>query len=205
MGASMYPYTQNTGSLTGLIKAIGKHGVPAKFTVKELPIWGYKSSNDRSIVSVLKALGFLDGGGVPTDLWKEARTHPENATARGIRQCCADLFQTFPDANRKDSESLTNYFKAKTTVGDAVVKQIIGTFKALVAIANFDDASPAPNGVHSAGDIPPVQVPMSIPAIASGSGMTVNLNIELALPVDASGDVYDKFFAAMKKYLINAA
>lgn len=203
----MYPYTQNTGSLTGLIKAIGRHGVPAKFTVKELPIWGYKSSNDRSVVSVLKALGFLDGGGVPTDLWKEARTHPENATARGVRQCYADLFQTFPDANRKDSESLTNYFKAKTTVGDAVVKQIIGTFKALVAIANFDDE--ANNSIQAAEPSTvadrTAQHHMPLAGVVPSSGMTVNLNIELALPVDASGEVYDKFFAAMKKYLINDA
>lgn len=56
----MYPYTQNVGSLIGVIKAIGSHGVPDKFTTKELPVWGYKSSNDRSIVSVLKHIGFID-------------------------------------------------------------------------------------------------------------------------------------------------
>jgi hypothetical protein len=28
----------------------------------------------------------------------------------------------------------------------------------------------------------------------------INLNIQLQLPSDASGEVYDKFFAAMKKH-----
>jgi hypothetical protein len=32
--------------------------------------------------------------------------------------------------------------------------------------------------------------------------MTVNLNIELSLPADASRDVYDAFFKAMKKHLL---
>lgn len=32
------------------------------------------------------------------------------------------------------------------------------------------------------------------------SGNTINLNIQLQLPSDASGEVYDKFFSAMKKH-----
>lgn len=34
----------------------------------------------------------------------------------------------------------------------------------------------------------------------SSSKGTVNLNIQLQLPSDASGEVYDKFFEAMKKH-----
>jgi hypothetical protein len=106
----VYPATQNTGTLVGVIQKIGSHGVPSKFTTKDLPVWGYKSSHDRSVVSVLRFIGFLDNGGAPTELWREARTNAADAVGKGTRAGYADLFATFPDAHRKDAESLTNFF-----------------------------------------------------------------------------------------------
>ena len=60
--------------------------------------------------------------------------------AQGVRAGYGELFKTFPDAHRKDSEALTNFFKAKTSVGDAVIKQMVGTFKTLAAYGDFDGA-----------------------------------------------------------------
>ncbi|HEX7711573.1 MAG TPA: DUF5343 domain-containing protein [Sphingomonadaceae bacterium] len=200
----MFPYTQNTGNLIDLIKSIGKHGVPDKFTTKELPIWGYKSSNDRPIVGVLKFIQFLDSSGAPTDLWRQARTAPEKAAASGVRTGYQALFQTFPDAERKDAEALTNFFKAKTTVGDSAVKQMVGTFKALAQYGDFSDATevpPAPAHEAAAALATPGGRPIST-TVSGANGMTVNLNVELSLPADATGDVYDAFFKAMKKHLL---
>lgn len=202
----MYPYTQNTGNLTSLITSIGKHGVPDRFTTKDLPVWGYKSSNDRSIVSVLKFIGFLDNSGAPSDLWRQARTEPGLATAAGVREGYKALFQTFPDAERKDSEALTNFFKAKTDVGDAVIKQMVGTFKALSQLGDFSSASEIEPAVEvretetATARVSPISAQVKSP-----SGMTVNLNVELALPADESGKVYEAFFKAMKKHLLDGA
>lgn len=204
----MYPYTPNTGNLTALIKAIGAHGIPQKFTTKELPIWGFKSSNDRSIPNVLKFINFLDASHSPTELWTMARTSPGKATAAGVRAGYQALFQTFPDAERKDSEALTNFFKAKTSVGDVAIKQMVGTFKALAQLGDFSDTSETP--AVAAPSQPPLPTPNPITAasplstqISGPSGITVNLNIELSLPVDATGEVYDAFFKAMKKHLLS--
>lgn len=199
----MYPYTQNTGNLTSLILSIGKHGIPDKFTTKDLPIWGYKSSNDRSIVSVLKFIGFLDNAGTPSELWRSARTQPEKATAAGVREGYKALFQTFPDAERKDSEALTNFFKAKTDVGDAAIKQMVSTFKALAQYGDFEGASQI-SPVVDTTSIPPSPIPPQAVALsAGGGGMSVNLNIELSVPADETGKVYDAFFKAMKKHLLD--
>jgi hypothetical protein len=203
----MYPYTQNVGTLIAVIKAIGKNGVPTSFTTKELPVWGFKSSNDRSVVGVLKFIGFIDGSNAPTALWKEARAHPEVAVGKGTKSGYGELFKTFPDAHRKDAESLTNFFKAKTVVGDAVVKQMVATFRTLASFGTFeDDASPpmeqenikAPKLDDVGGGLLPKTT------LSSGSGVTINLNIELSVPTDATGEVYEKFFQAMRKYLIDA-
>jgi hypothetical protein len=202
----MYPYTQNTGTLIGVIKQIGKNGIPPKFTVKEMPVWGYKSSNDRNVVGILRQLGFLDAAGVPSELWKEARAQPESAVAKGARGAYAELFQTFPDAHRKDSESLANFFKAKTSVGDAVIKQMVGTFKALAAYRDFERATKldSEDQVEVAKTGKTLEPTFVAATRVDQSGLTINLNIELSIPVDTTGDVYDKFFASMKKHLIDA-
>ncbi|WP_025560953.1 DUF5343 domain-containing protein [Sphingomonas sp. UNC305MFCol5.2] len=203
----MFPYTQNVGTLIAVIKAIGSHGVPDKFTTKELPVWGYKSSNDRPVIGVLKHIGFIDGSGVPQQLWKDARTNPQLATARGTKNGYAELFKTFPDANRKDAEALTNFFKAKTTVGDAVVKQMVSTFRSLAQFGDFESLDD--NQVNEIEDQSngAQQNARSIVSrqISGVGGMTINLNVELTLPTAATGEVYDKFFAAMKKHLIDAS
>jgi len=200
----MYPYTQNVGSLIAVIKAIGSHGVPDKFTTKELPVWGYKSSNDRSIVGVLKHIGFIDPSGTPQQLWRDARTNPELAAAKGTKAGYAELFKTFPDAHRKDAEALTNFFKAKTSVGDSAIKLMVATFRALAQFGDFDgtdDNSPDSTEANAAAAS---NATSAVSKKISGSGgMTINLNVELVVPTDATGDVYDKFFAAMKKHLLD--
>lgn len=197
----MFPYTQNTGNLIELIKAIGKHGVPDKFTTKELPVWGYKSSNDRSIIGVLKFIQFLDASGSPTELWRQARTDLEKATASGVRTGYQALFQMFPDAERKDAESLTNFFKAKTTVGDVAVKMMVSTFKALAQLGDFTDA---PQVIPASSDASVSTHSTAVRTVVAGpNGMSINLNIELSLPADSSGEVYDVFFKAMKKHLLS--
>jgi hypothetical protein len=202
----MYPYTQNTGSLIAIIKAIGSHGVPDKFTTKELPVWGYKSSNDRAVVSVLKFIGFIDSSGTPTQLWRDARTQPEEAAAAGTRLGYSDLFKTFPNAHQKDGEALTNFFKAKTTVGDAAVKLMVATFRALAQYGNFSATSEEighKDGAENASPFASQHLPEVKHVISSGNGVTINLNIELAIPTDATGEVYEKFFAAMRKHIID--
>ena len=202
-----FPYTQNPGNLVAVIEKISDHGVPDKFTQKELGVWGYTSSNDRRIIGVLKYIRFIDDKGAPTDLWKKARTQAKAAVGEGVRAGYADLYKTFPNAHNRDNEALTNYFKGNTDVGDAAVKRMVSTFKSLAEFGSFDshegDTLPPetpPTTVNQAGAT--VIPPQAVPQISSNpNGPAVNINIELQLPADPTGEVYDKFFAAMKKHL----
>ena len=204
----MYPYTQNTGTLIEVIKSIGKHGVPDKFTTRDLPVWGFKSSNDRPVIGVLKAIGFLDSSNAPQTLWIKARTDPEEAVAEGVRAAYADLFKTFPDAHRKDAEALTNFFKAKTTVANTTVKTMVSTFRALAQYGDFENVGDG-TAQNEQADLQAKEDAAAVTtltkSISGSTGLTVNLNIELSVPTDATGEVYEKFFAAMKKHLIDAA
>ncbi|MGB3795190.1 MAG: DUF5343 domain-containing protein [Alteraurantiacibacter sp.] len=201
----MYPYTQNTGNLISVIKDIGKHGKPDKFTTKELPIWGYKSSNDRSIISVFKFIGLIDSTGTPTDRWMLARTNPESATGEGVQDGYSEIFKTFSEAQDATADQLTNFFKAKTEVGEAGIKAMVSTFRALAEYGEFVGVKKHSNNDESKDESETAaQTKIEVPIDSSSPGMTVNLNVELVVPTDATGDVYDKFFAAMRKHLMGS-
>ena len=65
-----YPYTQVPGKLRQLLDKIRQIGVPPKATTQWLKTVGFKSSNDATMLSVLKFIGFADpSSGAPTSRW----------------------------------------------------------------------------------------------------------------------------------------
>lgn len=81
---------------------------------------------------------------------------------------------------------------------------MVATFRALAQFGEFD-------GIEDAVTDGPEATPAAASAATSAvsrqilgaGGMTINLNVELVVPTDATGEVYDKFFAAMKKHLLD--
>lgn len=200
-----FPATQNTGNLIKFIGEIGGLGIPDKLTTAKLNDYGYTSSHDRSIVSVLKGIDLLGDNGSPSELWREARTQPKVAVAKGVLSGYKSLYQTFPNAHERDNETLTNYFKSKTDVGDSTVKKIVGTFRALSEYADFSKVDDVESAPAPAAPQPAAAAHTPIRVAQSAGGMAVNLNIELTLPADETGKVYDAFFRSMKKHLIDAS
>lgn len=62
-----FPYTNVPGSLRNFLKGIPTRAVPDKVTQKYLASIGFKSSNERAIMGVLKTIKLLDTNGIPTD------------------------------------------------------------------------------------------------------------------------------------------
>jgi hypothetical protein len=201
-----FPYAQSPDKLVEFIKKIPTVGIPAKANYDFLKSLGFSSSNDRTFVPILKFIAFTDGSATPTDLWKEARTNLGRAMAKGLQAGYGSLFHTYPNAHQQSNEALKNFFKAHSSVGDAAVAKMLSTFKALAAIADFgesgDEASTvvAPGSPPAAAAIPTIA---ATPQTGSSGGLTLNLNIELQVPSDPTGEVYEKFFAAMKKHLMD--
>lgn len=64
------PTSYMTGSFSKIpqyFDALLTARAPDKFTVKFLADLEFTSSNDRQFINVLKAIGFLDDGGIPTE------------------------------------------------------------------------------------------------------------------------------------------
>ncbi|MEE9554186.1 MAG: DUF5343 domain-containing protein [candidate division Zixibacteria bacterium] len=196
------PYIQSQNTIRRFFSHIQTSGKPSKVTYKYLESVGFKSKNDRPIIGILKFIGFLDSSGVPTELWQKYRTKQRGGIvlAKAIKSAYSSLFLLYPDAHRKDTEALRDFFSTHTTVGAASLQMMINTFKALCELANFEaDASEYLLETSS----PPVSSAITSQKTTQ-SGLVININIELGLPSDADPKTFENLFSAMKKYLIDA-
>ena len=130
---AQYPYILTTNALGEFLDGIPSRGVPDRVTGKYIASLGFKSSAHRNILSVLKFIGFLDDKGVPTENYRAFRdkSGQPRVMAKALRQAYGDLFTTYPDAYRKDEESLRNFFVGTTELGERAVDGMVGTFKVL--------------------------------------------------------------------------
>lgn len=176
--------------------------MPDKFALKNLKSLGYTSSNDERFIPTIKFIGLLSNTGQPTDLWKEARAHLGRAIAKGIRAGYADLFNQYPNAHQKDDEALRTYFTVHSGTGKDAVSRMVQTFKALCSIAEFQASGENESPPKSSPAKPDAE--KFLPANSKGATSnvpSVAINIQLQLPPDPTGEIYEKFFAAMAKHL----
>jgi hypothetical protein len=126
-------YINNVGSLAKFLEEIRTAGVPERVTFEFLKTLGFKSSNDRPIIGVLKAIGFLDANGTPTDSYRSFRD-PDlgpKVLARALRSAYAELYLANTKAHDLPLEKLKGIIATKTSKGTVVVKLIASTFKTL--------------------------------------------------------------------------
>ncbi len=196
--------TYTPGSIPRFLQHIRTANVPAKVTVAYLKSAGFKSSNDAALISIFKSLGFLDASGVPTQLWKQFRGGEQTGRAilgEALRKTYAGLFELHPDAQRKDDEAIGNWIRANSSMSQDGVNRAIRTFKTLCSEATFSGADAA----VSAAPTSPAAAASSkvLPSLKTSGAPHLNINIELQIPASNDPDVYDSFFAAMKKHLFD--
>ena len=201
-----FPYILNVRAIeTFFVSFIANAGIPDKVTTTFLPSIGLKSSNDRPIVAILGALGFIGDDGTTTEMWRRYRSAQERGStmATAIKQAYADLYATYPDAHAKDDQAIRDFIQSRTNVSAGTVGYMLRTFRKLCEYAEFGPASP------EAVQIPPSEPPETKtqpPSDPSGAGPrlaptpTIAINIMLQIPPTDDPAVYERLFAAMKKH-----
>jgi hypothetical protein len=201
---STFSYSVVPNNVKKFIQQIPTTGVPTKVSITELSSRGFKSSNDRTIIPVLKSLQLVDTSGVPTEVWQQMRDKSVFASILGkqIVTAYSDLFSTFPDAHKRTDEELQNFFGTKTKAGARVIQLTVATFKVLVSMADMSqDQSeyPAPlvagypNLMTSKGGTPDDENRRPMPSI------TVNVTIQI--PETANAEMIDQIFKSMGEHL----
>lgn len=197
-----YAYIQNASKIKEFLEKIPNISIPDKLTYKKLEELGFKSSNDRRLVGIMKAIKFIDDTGKPTRRWKEYRdkSKARKVLAEGIREHYHELFGTYPDAYQKDKEALNNFFRPNTKVGARALDFMILTFQTLVGMADF-------SGLDKPQEIDTMErkkeIPQTLPGEIKKEGYTININIQLTLPETDNPEVYNEFFKAFKKHLLS--
>jgi uncharacterized protein DUF5343 len=209
--ADNYPYHVNTANIKKFMEHIQTAGVPTKLTFQYISSVGFKSSNDRALLTVLKFIGFVDNSGVPNDTWRAYRNKSQSkkVLAGALRKSYATLFSTYPDANRKDNEALRNFFSSHTSVSEGTLGYMVRTFKTMADMADFESAAESAVELETGLEKKPEQekekggTVVKRQVTGSAAGLTVNINIQLQIPATENAAIYESLFAAMKKNLLS--
>lgn len=204
-------YTTVPTSLEKLLNRIPSLGSPEKVNGAWLASIGMGGGNNQSMLRVLKALGAIGQDGAPTPVWAAIRGNDKPKVGAAVRAMYSDLFAIYPDANQKDSEALIAFFRANTTLGERAQKNSVATFQVLCKFGDFSAEAAAEHledeeaGQAEDEDEPPRAGGGSRGGSRStGPGspsVALTVNIQLQLPPNAEGDVYEKLFAAMAQHL----
>jgi len=201
--------TNNTGSLTKVLESIKTAGVPERVSFEFLKTLGFKSSNDRTLVAVLKGIGFLDPNGKPTETYKAYRSYDsKKVLASAIRHAYADIFLAHTAANTLPLDKIKGIIASKTTKADASVERIARTFQTLSKAADFtDNETTTPAMAADTQTSPPIAKPEQPASTGTVPSIPVktpsfHYNIEIHLPTTTDITVYNAIFKSLRDNLL---
>ena len=195
------PYMQTVGNLPAILAKIRSAGTPPKFTNSFLTdALGFKSSGDRGVIGILKALGFLTADGLPTARYNDYRQSDRSGQvlAQGLREGWPELFLADQQAHDKNAAQLTELFKNVTGKGEAVARKMATTFKSLAHLADWTAAPLATEPVEE----PATQETKPEEVTTPGRALSLHNDVHIHLPTSVDVAVYTAIFRAIREELL---
>lgn len=161
-----------------------------------LKTWGFKDSNDATILRVLKRIGFLSDSGESTEAYTSFMKKDIGPVALGdrLRATYPQLFDHIADPARASTEELTNFFNIHS--GGSTIQLQVQTFKAMADNARFEGASQP--GSNTAMPSSPV-----VTNVAHENGMpALHIDLHIHLPENKSRTDYDSIFASIAEHIL---
>jgi hypothetical protein len=177
---------------------------PERFTHQLLKDWGFRSTNDRAFVPLLKELGFLTVDGKPTHRYQEYRDHSrsKHVMAQALREAYSDIFLIKEHPTTADKTAVEGKFKSFHNASDNVAGLMAKTFFGLLALADLSTKKSTITTAETS-DANPVKV--APPAVEGSIGGRTGLhyNIQIHLPATKDVEVYNAIFKSLRENLIN--
>lgn len=206
------PRMSSIKNLHAILDKIQKAAVPDAFGITFLKDMGFTSSNDRTVIKVLKFLGMLDASGRPQAPYRDFMDHTKSkrVLAAALRHAYDDLFKSDKSAHSRSFNDLKGWFKTKTGAGEKVAEKMATTFKSLASYADFDvpletshshsnTKTAVPEAPTSAHPVP--STPIALSKVSSTSiGLTYR--IEVHLPDTTNMDTFRAIFRAIREELL---
>ncbi len=201
-------YVLATSRIPDLFRRIQDGQVPERFTIQLLKDWGFKSTNDRAFIPLLKALGFLTADGYPTARYSEYRDHSQSKGILGqaVREAYGDIFLIKEHPTASDKSAVEGKFKSFHNASDNVAGLMAKTFFSLLPLA---DLAATPRG-RPKGEPPQQDQNMEATQEAANAksqigalGGSLHYNIQIHLPATKDVEVYNSIFKSLKEHLID--
>lgn len=202
--AKELPYLSSYKNTAELFSRIESAKQPDAFTTRYLSeTIGLKSAGDRTLIALLKSLGFLDGGGRPTAEYGSLKNKSKapSAIAVGVRRAYEPLYAANENAHLLGASELKGLISQVAGSDSSMTTKIAGTFTSLVKISDFSasiESKGEPNAspLHD-GDEQKPPPPKLI--AASPLRPEFHYNLQIHLPANATEENYLAIFTALRK------
>lgn len=190
-------YTTVPGKITSFLAKIREVGKPAKVTNTWLESIGFKSSNDRTLVRVLKQTNLVTAAGAPTETWSKYRGGDHRRVlGEAIKDGYSGLFSVYSDAHSRSDGELAHVFSTSSSAGKATIDLMVGTFKALVSNADFEAG-----GAESQSDRQDDFAEGRRPREDSQHRPNLHIDLQIHISPDSTPELIDQIFSSMAKHL----
>jgi Family of unknown function (DUF5343) len=196
-----FPYTNKPGILRKFLKEIPKRPKPPKFDMDMLRTWGFRDTNDYTILRVLKAVRLLNEKNEPTDFYSRFMDMTDGARALGpeIERVYEPLFQASHEPYNEGNEKLRNWFNIHSGGGESVLEMQIQTFKALAENAMFGDRDAvAPKTSAIAAQ---TRVAGATQVHAPEAGPAIHIDLHIHLPENKSRRDYEDIIESIGRHI----
>lgn len=209
-------YLVSAKNLGKFLEAIRHAQAPEKVALRFIEDLGFKSTNDRLFIPLLKAMKFVDEAGKTTARYHSFLddTRWKVVLAEGVKDAYADLFRVNRTANALTREQLSGKIKSLSEgrVSPAVLTNMTKTFLELVKLADFSVApSEGAKAEPPAGEKPADTDVSTTPSAhrAAGAlhgptetGANLVYRIEIVLPAVRDQAIYDAIFRSVRLHLL---
>jgi len=189
---------------------------PPKVTTKFVENLGFKSTNDRLFINLLKGLGFIDANGAPQERYFRFidQTQSKAVLAEGIKEAYSDLFALNIKANEMPQNDVKNKLKTILQGGkaDNIIARMASTFKGLCEYADFsksqlikvEEAKSTAKDSQFENPFDKQENGFNRPSELISKSITTELhyNIQIHLPETRDIAVYDAIFESLRKHLL---
>ena len=204
-------YLQSAKNLPAVMEKIIEGTAPKKFTTAHLKGLGFKSSNDRAILAVLKELGFLSDDRAPTQRYHDYRDQSRSKAvmADALREAYEEIFHINARPGGNDRSTIKGKFKSEHNVSDTVAQKQAMTFFALLKLADLDaEESLTSTEIinESEGEntgTSEEQMKEATRKEGPPRGVSLRYNVEIHLPATKDIGVYNAIFKSLKEHILD--
>jgi len=127
------PHTKSPKRIPRLLKHIQDSSTPDKVTIDYLESNDFTSSNDRSLMGLLRGIKFVDSAGKPTERWKAYKDKPQapNVLEDAIRVGYPSLFTAYPQAQQRTDKDIAAVIRNTTKFAESDIALAVASFRIL--------------------------------------------------------------------------